>query len=101
MDTWKLRGPRAWALISLALGTVAVALIGCGGSDSPAVAVAPAKLTCDDTMKTAFKPDANTSVLLVKSFKKGDQLLLSGTAGATTPVAANDMCLVKLLVGPG
>ncbi|HSW21662.1 MAG TPA: tannase/feruloyl esterase family alpha/beta hydrolase, partial [Burkholderiaceae bacterium] len=51
-------------------------------------------------MKTAFKPDANTSVVLVKSFKQGDPLGLSGTTG-TPPAAAADVCLVKLVVGPG
>jgi feruloyl esterase len=52
-------------------------------------------------MKTAFAPDANTKVTLVKSFKKGDALLLSGTASATTVTASNDVCMVKLNVGPG
>lgn len=52
-------------------------------------------------MKTAFQPDANTRVLLVRAFKSGEALLLSGTATGSTPVAASDMCLVKLLVGPG
>ena len=61
----------------------------------------PVALTCDDGIKTAFKPDANTSVLLVKAFRQGDPLLLSGTANARTPVAGSDLCLVKLLVGPG
>ena len=78
----------------------------CGGSDdAPAAAPAPAPavptaLTCDDTMKTAFKPDANTSVLLVKAFKAGDPIALSGTTG-TPPVAAKDLCFVKLNIGPG
>jgi feruloyl esterase len=63
--------------------------------------VAQANLVCDDTMKTAFVPDANTKVLLVKSYKKGDPLLLSGAATASTPTASNDVCVVKLLVGPG
>jgi hypothetical protein len=59
-------------------------------------------LACDDTMKTAFKPDLLTSVLLVHSFKKGDPLALPGApATPTPPVAANDVCVVKLLVGPG
>jgi feruloyl esterase len=58
-------------------------------------------LNCDDSIKTAFKPDANTSVLLVKAFKKGEPLLLGGTATSTTPMAKNDLCMVKLLVGPG
>jgi feruloyl esterase len=76
-----------------------------GGSNSSATAAAasatPAPLTCDDSMKTAFRPDANTSVLLVKAFKKGDALLLSGTPTASTLTAANDLCVVKLNVGPG
>jgi feruloyl esterase len=51
-------------------------------------------------MKTAFRPDANTSVVLVKAYSKGDPLALSGTTG-TPPVAAADLCLVKMVVGPG
>ena len=38
---------------------------------------APVALTCDDSMKTAFKPDANTTVLVVKSFKAGDPIALT------------------------
>jgi feruloyl esterase len=57
-------------------------------------------LACDDSMKTAFAPDPNTQVLLVKSYKQGDPLALPGTTG-TPPTAAADLCLVKLLVGPG
>ena len=59
-------------------------------------------LTCDDSMKKAFKPDANTTVTLVKAFKKGDRLALSGTPASPPPlVASTDVCLVKLNVGPG
>jgi len=83
-----------------ALGLAAL-LSGCWDSDGATTAAAPANLTCDDSMKTAFKPDTNTVVQLVKAFKKGDQILLSGTATATTPVAAGDICLVKLMIGPG
>ncbi len=57
-------------------------------------------LTCDDTMKEEFRPDSLTTVLLVKAFNKGDALTLS-TPTPTTPIAANDVCVVKLLVGPG
>ncbi len=57
-------------------------------------------LTCDDTLKNDFQPDSLTTVLLVKAFNKGDALTLS-TPTPTTPVAANDVCVVKLLVGPG
>ncbi len=63
---------------------------------------APTALTCDDSIKAAFKPDANTTVTLVKAFKKGDSLALSGTPASPAPlVALNDVCLVKLNVGPG
>jgi feruloyl esterase len=68
-------------------------IVGYGCNNSP-------HLTCDDTMKTAFKPDANTSVVLVQAFKQGDPLALSGTMG-TPPNAAADLCLVKMVVGPG
>jgi len=59
-------------------------------------------LACDDTMKDEFKPDSLTTVLLVKAFKKGEALALAGTpATPPPPLAANDVCVVKLLVGPG
>jgi hypothetical protein len=57
-------------------------------------------LKCDDTLKNDFHPDSLTTVLLVKAFKQGDALTL-GTPTSTTPIAANDVCMVKLLVGPG
>ena len=57
-------------------------------------------LTCDDSLKSDFHPDSLTTVLLVKAFKKNDPLTL-GTPTPTTPLAANDVCMVKLLVGPG
>src|SRR3954452_4039531 len=57
--------------------------------------------SCDD-LKTEFHPDSLTTVLLVKAYKKGETLALSGTpATPAPPVAANDVCMVKLLVGPG
>ena len=87
----------AW--LSAAVVAASTALVGCGGSDSSAPA--PVALTCDDSMKTAFRPDADTTVVAVKAFKKGDALLLSGTATPQTPVAANVVCMVKLNVGPG
>jgi len=82
-----------------------LALAGCGNSDNdtPTSQVAPelATVTCDDSIKTAFKPDANTTVQIVKAFKVGDPLLLSGTATASTPKATKEICAVQLLVGPG
>ncbi|BDB27297.1 tannase/feruloyl esterase family alpha/beta hydrolase [Cupriavidus sp. P-10] len=76
---------------------------GCGGSDDPPAPTSgtPASLGCDDSLKTEFKPDADTTVLLVKAFQKGDPLLLTGAATDATPVAGSDLCMVKLSVGPG
>ena len=76
-----------------------------GGTAPPPVGTPPPvtapPLACDDTLKANFKPDANTSVVAIRSFKKGDPLLLSGSATSTTATAANDVCMVKLNVGPG
>lgn len=62
----------------------------------------PRLLSCDDTMKNEFRPDSLTTVLLVKAYSKGEPLALSGTPATPAPrIAANDVCVVKLLVGPG
>lgn len=85
-------------LLLAAIGSTGV-VMGCGGGSTEASAQ---PLSCDSSITTAFKPDANTSVVLVKAFKAGDALALSGTpASPTPPVAATNVCLVKLLVGPG
>jgi len=98
-------------LVMMTAGSLAAC--GRGGNDNQRVAAAVAAaaagatpqpaalLKCDSSIKYGFKPDTNTTVLLVKQFKKGDALLLSGSATVTTPTAANDLCLVKLNVGPG
>ncbi|WP_128002635.1 tannase/feruloyl esterase family alpha/beta hydrolase [Piscinibacter defluvii] len=86
-------------VVGIAALVVAATLSACGGGGN--TPPPPVALTCDDTLKTAFKPDAQTSVVAVKAFKKGDALLLSGTAGGSTPAAASDICMVKLTVGPG
>ena len=87
-------------LLATLLAASGAFLAACGGGDDDPPP-APLALTCDDSMKTAFKPDANTTVVLVKAFAQGDPLLLSGTPNAQTRTAADDVCLVKLAVGPG
>lgn len=90
-------------LLSLACAAVASATLmgGCGDGSSSAPAPSPAApLTCDASLATAFKPDANTNVVLVRAYRQGDNLALSGTTG-TPPTAAADLCLVKMVVGPG
>ena len=56
-------------------------------------------LPCDDGIKTAFRPDAETSVIAVRLVKKGEELKAPDASQPVT--AAADLCLVKLLVGPG
>ena len=56
-------------------------------------------LPCDDGIKTAFRPDADTSVVAVRLVKKGEELKAPDAQQPVT--AAADLCLVKLLVGPG
>lgn len=56
-------------------------------------------LPCDDGIKTAFRPDTDTSVIAVRLVKKGEELKAPDAQQPIT--AAADLCLVKLLVGPG
>ena len=56
-------------------------------------------LPCDDGIKTAFRPDADTKVIAVRLVKKGEELKAPDASQPVT--AAADLCLVKLLVGPG
>lgn len=54
-------------------------------------------LPCDEGLKTAFKPDALTSVISVQAFRKGEKVFVSDS-GAPVTLAA-DMCMVKLYYG--
>ncbi|WP_321804122.1 tannase/feruloyl esterase family alpha/beta hydrolase [Burkholderia sp. BCC1993] len=74
-------------------------LTACNGDNSNSAV--NASLVCDDTLKTSFKPDAQTSVVAVKAFKKGDPLVLGDESSGSAQTAANDVCMVKLSVGPG
>jgi feruloyl esterase len=73
-------------------------------ADCGAAAEAPT-LACDSSIAGHFKPNSRTKVLLVKFFKKGDVLPnVSAVQGPFDPSSTSvraDLCLVKLLVGPG
>lgn len=110
--TGKIRKSTHWALHCLAVSTACLALL---TSIDTAEAQEPERsgaLTCDDNLKTALAGIPETDVLLVTSFQQGEALLLDaeGAAAATAvesgpsataAVAGSDLCLVKLLVGPG
>jgi len=98
-------------------GAVALAVAGIASSPALAQTGSPAPVSngkCGETLKTALMGQAGTQVVLVKSFKRGDKLVLTndpnasssanaveGAAKVPPPVAGSDLCMVKLLVGPG
>jgi hypothetical protein len=95
----KRNAPGLLALVS-SCGLACALLAACSdyGPVGSGSASAP-PLNCDDGIKAVFKPDANTSVVAVRPIKAGDRLVAVDSAAPIT--AAVDMCLVKLLVGPG
>ena len=94
-DQYGLPGSRLGsAALWMAIGSAA--LVAACNSVVPAP-VSP--LSCDDSIKTAFKPDADTTVVAVRQIKRGESLVAVDSPSPIT--AARDLCLVKLLVGPG
>jgi len=92
----KRRAVRTRPVVSL-LAAVASLAIG----STQAWAAAPDATACGDTLKAAFKPDGETRVVQVAYFHKGEPLTLGGAVMPNTPQAASNVCLVKLVVGPG
>src|SRR5687768_165764 len=93
---------------------VCVALSACVSAAANKQPTSSVALACDDGLKTSMSSNADTKVLLVKQFHRGDPLLLTGAPNtgtpsrgvegvpnATAPTAGIDLCMVKLLVGPG
>lgn len=86
-----------------------LALLASATTASPAHAAAPAgppTLTCDRSITANFRPNAETKVLLVKAYRKGDRFPDTPKENRFDPsapptIATADLCLVKLLVGPG
>ena len=58
--------------LALAIGLSAGALLVACSSTAP---MATQPLACDDGIKTAFRPDANTTVVAVRPVKKGEELI--------------------------
>jgi hypothetical protein len=96
--------PHCASQLAFVLG-LATAITACSTNatrDTAAVTTSPAKhYACDNSLKEVFSSDSDTHILLVKAFAKGDPLTLSGKIDAGTPVASNDLCVVKISVGPG
>ena len=74
-------------------------LAGCGHMATAPAPVAARPLACDDSIKAAFHPDAQTTVIAVRPIARGTQIVAVDSPQPIT--LTNDVCLVKLLVGPG
>lgn len=94
------------------LGALFMASTASIGNAQPRAPISPQALGCDERLQTAMGGVADTKALLVKQFRRGEPLRLSGNVAASasavegasnapTPTAKFDLCLVKLLVGPG
>ncbi|MCB2074685.1 MAG: tannase/feruloyl esterase family alpha/beta hydrolase [Novosphingobium sp.] len=90
-------------MVSIRRGMCLAALATASLPAVPAYAEGAAKagLACDETLKSQFRPDAQTNVILVKQFRAGESIALDGDNPARSPKATNGVCLVKLVVGPG
>ena len=70
----------------------------------PQQAARSVQLKCDSSIVRNFRPDDQTKVLMVKQYRKGDKLPYFKIREIYPQIPATvdaDVCLVKLLVGPG
>ncbi|WP_298286112.1 tannase/feruloyl esterase family alpha/beta hydrolase [Novosphingobium sp.] len=88
---------RSALLAGLAVSQMTFSSSASGKTADPSVSL-PA---CDRTIADAFQPDANTRVVQVAHFSKGAPLTFEPEHPTNTPIATNDVCMVKLMVGPG
>lgn len=105
---------RSWVFQGLPLGAASLALMASLEVANAQQPESSGALACDDGLMTAMADVPDTKVLLVKPFRQGEPLLLTGepstatpstgvegAPNATAPIAGSDLCVVKLLVGPG
>jgi len=85
----RMQGIARVALAVLALGAAVPALAQTGNETAPRA--------CDDNLKASFNTVPDTRVTAVMAFAKGDDLAPALVSGK----AAGDLCMVRLLVGPG
>ena len=99
---------------AIVLSSVSAALMACVDGAAKRQSLSSVALACDDGLTTAMSSHADTKVLLVRQFYQGQPLVLTGASdtsargagvegapAAPTPTAGVDLCMVKLLVGPG
>lgn len=93
MRSWTVSGSR----ITRIAGTVICAILLAFASSAAA-----RPQSCDDGLKISFRTDPNTKVIAVRLIAKGTKLSARASRwDAVDATAATDICLVKLIVGPG
>jgi pimeloyl-ACP methyl ester carboxylesterase len=92
MNCLNFSAPKPWRLAPLA---VAGLLAACASTDAPQT-----PLSCDMQSIGQIKIDAQTKVLAVQAFKAGEDVKLANSPAPFVKAPA-DVCMVKLLVGPG
>lgn len=87
-------------VIPLAFGVMAgpVAYAAPASTERSTPTVSP---NCDDRLKALFKPDNETRVVQVAYIKMGSPLTLEAPTQPDMAVATANICMVKLMVGPG
>ena len=81
-------------------GSKAGGVSGTGGAFGTGGVSGAATQTCGDNLK-ALGLGSRATITLVKAFKSGDALSLVIPAAAGSITARADVCLVKMIVGPG
>jgi len=105
----RLRHDMTAAVVLAIAGTASSPTLAQSGSPTPANAA-----QCGNALRTALRRQADTRVVAIKAFRRGEKLVLTddpnansssnaveGAAKVPPPVAGSDLCMVKLLVGPG
>jgi Tannase and feruloyl esterase len=82
----------------LTASAVAALLAGCAQLEG--TAVHPGQ--CDASLAVALRPDTNATLVSTRLFKAGEAVALAQSPTQPAPTTAPvDVCLVKLMVGPG
>lgn len=86
--------------LHLALLSPLALLAGCSSMDMTKASAVQAPMACDMQGLGQLALDAQTRILAVQQFKAGDEVRLANSPAPHVKTPA-DVCLVKLVVGPG
>src|SRR5688500_14829979 len=84
---WSRKLVRVLASRAMVLSTACVSLTPCVSAAANKQPISSVALACDGELKTAMSSNADTKVLLVQQFHRGEPLLLTGAPTTSTPSA--------------